>query len=107
MVEKTEYHHEQTVNKQANITCAAAKDVDGKEERIIRNQRKDETVKTLGTYFKNKDPNQILDLKLQSDVKRPLDEINGRSHIINEKELMNPKTQKQKLYNEKIRDGRI
>ena len=37
MVEKTEYHHEQTVNKQANITCAAAEDVDGKEERIIRN----------------------------------------------------------------------
>ena len=37
MVEKTKYHHEQTVNKQVNLTCAAAEDLDGKEERIIRN----------------------------------------------------------------------
>lgn len=37
MVEKTKYHHEQTVNKQVNLTCAAAEDLDEKEELIIRN----------------------------------------------------------------------
>ena len=36
-VRKMVENHEQTVNKQVNLTCAAAEDLDGKEERIIRN----------------------------------------------------------------------